>query len=472
MPITTSGVGSGINIRELVDELIASESKDKTLRFDTTEAQTLTKISAYGSLKGSLSDFRSKMAAMIENDPFAKRMMNSVMDSNKTTILDGEVSNNAQTGNFLIEVTDLALSHKLGSKDFPDQNVIVGKGVLQFHVGTTTHSIEIDQNHQTLAQIKEKINENAKSTGITASIIQSDTNAVIVFQSEKTGLANAFTVSVIDDTDADNTDNTDNAGLSQLASNHLNINQQAKNASVKIDGVTVTSSTNTIQDAIEGVTLNLLNANTNDPVILKISLNKDASTQAIKDFVASYNETLESIQKLTTFNKDDPKAAGILLGDSVARNVQNQMRRILNTSNYALPLAISSLAQMGITSDRTTGKFEIDNYKLSSAVDVNYDEIGDLFLDPKKGILLNMEEMLDSYIQNDGIIKNRTKGLNYSIDLINEQRINLERHLIHFEERLISQFIAMDTIVASLRSTSDFLSQQLDSLAEPLSFRK
>ncbi|HRE33023.1 MAG TPA: hypothetical protein PLD88_13685, partial [Candidatus Berkiella sp.] len=82
------------------------------------------------------------------------------------------------------------------------------------------------------------------------------------------------------------------------------------------------------------------------------------------------------------------------------------------------------------------------------------------------------ESTIDSYIKNDGVIKSKTNGLNKSIDLISEQRINLERHLIHFEERLLSQFIAMDSIVANLRSTSDFLKTQLDSLAEPLSFRK
>ncbi len=180
----------------------------------------------------------------------------------------------------------------------------------------------------------------------------------------------------------------------------------------------MTNSTNTISDAIEGVTLNLLNTNTLDPAQMSISLNKEAATAAIQEFVSIYNKTLESIHNLTAYNKEDPKNAGMLLGDAIARGVQNQMRRVLNTANYDLPLAISSLAQMGITSDRTTGMLQIDDYKLSTAVSKNYDDIGKLFIDKDKGILNNMESMLDSYIDNDGIIKSKTNGLNNSINLI------------------------------------------------------
>lgn len=469
MPITSSGVGSGVNIRELVDELLAAESKDKKLRFDKNEAEALTKITAFGSLKSTLSDFKDKVNSLKDTDPFASRMVSSVISSDNKTVLEAEASNSAQTGDFLIEVTKLAKSHKLSSGTFDSPTMVVGTGVIEFTVDTTVYSIEITDSDKTLQGIKDKINQSSRTTGISASLITSDSGAVLVFQAEKTGLDNAFTVAVVDDSDSND---TDNAGLSKLASNHLNISQQAQDALVKIDGVSVTSSTNTISDAIEGVTLNLLNSNTLDPVQMTISLNKEAAVAAIQEFVSIYNKTLESIHKLTAYNKEDPKNAGMLLGDAIARGVENQMRRVLNTANYDLPLGISSLAQMGITSDRTTGLLEINNYKLTSAVSKNYDDVGKLFIDNDKGILNNMESMLDSYIKNDGIIKSKTNGLNSSINLISEQRVALERHLIHLEERLLSQFIAMDSIVATLRSTSDFLKTQLDSLAEPLSFRK
>ncbi len=469
MPISSSGVGSGVNIRELVDELLAAESKDKKLRFDKNEAEALTKITAFGTLKSTLSDFKDKISSLKVNDLFASRMVSSVMSSDNKTVLEAKASNTAQTGDFLIEVTKLAKSHKLSSEIFDTPTTIVGTGFIEFTVDATVYSIEITDSDKTLQGIKDKINQNSKTTGISASLITSDSGAVLVFQAEKTGLNNAFTVAVVDDSDGND---TDNAGLSKLDSNYLTISQQAQDSLVKIDGVSVTNSTNTISDAIEGVTLTLLSTNTLDPASMKVSLNKDAAVAAIQEFVSIYNKTLESIHKLTAYNKEDPKNAGMLLGDAITRGVENHMRRVLNTANYDLPLAISSLAQMGITSDRTTGMLEIDNYKLSNAVSKNYDEIGKLFIDSDKGLLNNMESMLDSYIQNDGIIKSKTNGLNSSIHLISEQRVALERHLIHLEERLLSQFIAMDSIVATLRSTSDFLKTQLDSLAEPLSFRK
>ncbi|MGE3319256.1 MAG: flagellar filament capping protein FliD [Candidatus Berkiella sp.] len=469
MPITTSGVGSGINIRELVDELLAAESKDKKLRFDKNEAEALTKITAYGTLSSSLSELKDKVSSLKDTNPFAQRSVTTAKSTDGKTALTASASNSAQTGDFQVEVTALAKSHKLASGNFDSAATVVGTGVIEFTVGTTVYSIEITDSDNTLQGIKDKINESSKTTGIAASLITSDSGAVLVFQALETGLDKVFTVAVVGDGDSND---TDNAGLSKLASNHLTINQPGQDASVKIDGVTVTNSTNTLVDAIEGVTIDLLNMNTLDPVEMTISLNKDAATQAIIDFVNVYNSTLESIQKLTAYNKEDPKNAGLLIGDAITRSAQNQMRRVLNTSNYELPLAISSLAQMGITSDRTTGKLEVDTYKLSSAVSKNYDDVGKLFIDDDKGILNNLESTLDSYIELNGIIKTKTKGLNKSIDLISEQRVVLERHLIQLEERLLTQFIAMDSIVANLRSTSDFLKTQLDSLAEPLSFRK
>jgi len=469
MPITTSGVGSGINIRELVDELLAAESKDKKLRFDKNEAEALTKITAYGTLKSSLSDLKDKASSLMDENPFAKRSVVLDPTSDSKTVATAEASNTAQTGNFLLEVTALAKNHKLASENFSSSATIVGTGVIEFTVDTTVYSIEITESDNTLQGIKDKINQSSKTTGITASLITSDAGSVIVFQAEETGSDNIFTVAVVGDNDGNDTDNN---GLSKLASSHLTINQLGQDASLKIDGITVTNSTNTIVDAIEGVTLNLLNSNILDPVEMSITLDKDAATQAIIDFVNVYNSTLDSIQKLTAYNKEDPKNAGVLIGDAIVRSAQNQLKRVLNTSNYELPLAISSLAQMGITSDRTTGKLEVDTYKLSSAVSKNYDEIGKLFIDDEKGILNNLESTLDSYIELNGIIKNKTNGLNKSIELISEQRVSLERHLMRMEERLLTQFIAMDSIVANLRSTSDFLKTQLDSLPEPLSFRK
>ncbi|MCS5711435.1 flagellar filament capping protein FliD [Candidatus Berkiella aquae] len=468
MPITTSGVGSGINIRELVDELMAAESKDKKLRFDRNEAEALTKITAYGTLKGALSDLKDKVNSLKESNPFASRLVNSGLTTDKRTVLEAKATNTAQTGDFQIEIIALAKAHKLSSANFANSTTIVGTGMIEFQVGATTYSVEITDQDKTLQGIKNKINEVSKTTGITASLITSDSGAVLTFQADKTGLDNAFIVTVVDNDSND----TDNNGLSKLASNHLTIAQAAQNATVKIDGVTVTSETNTLTDAIEGVTLDLLGTNTLDPITMKVSLDKDAAGKAIEDFVNAYNNTLDAIKKLTAFNKEDPKNAGILIGDALTRNAQTQLRRILNTANYDLPLAVSSLTQMGISTDRITGKLEIDPYKLNSVITKNYDEIGQFFIDNENGLFNNLESTIDTYIKNDGVIKSKTNGLNKSIDLITEQRVNLERHLIHFEERLLSQFIAMDSIVANLRSTSDFLKTQLDSLAEPLSFRK
>ena len=468
MKISSTGVGSGIDVRELVDNLLEAESKDKIKKFDHDEAMTLAKITGYGTLKSTMSQFIDKINELQSINKFEMRSANATLSNNKP-IIEPTANAQASAGNYTVEVTQIALGQKSGSISFLHEYTEVGTGTLTFTTGTHEYSFDINDSNKTLEGISDTINAASGSTGITANLIATETGTRIVFSS-LTGLNNAFTVSVVDDGDANN---VDASGLSQLASPNLTLLQAPLNSLVKIDGVTIESSSNTIDHAIRGVSFDLIKTNIADPITLSIAVDVQSAQDAIVDFVMSYNEVFDSISHLTQYDRTDSKdSMGILIGDATLRSIEFQMRRVLTDVMRSQPAGFTTLSQIGITSDIYTGKLEIDDSKLADALNKNFAAVGNLFMEQEDGVLAKMEILVDNYTEVNGILQSREDGLRKSLSLVDDQRINLERHLQSLEKRLLLQFTAMDKVVAQLKSLSNFLETQLDKLPEPMMFRK
>lgn len=466
MAVTTSGLGSGIDIRQLVDDMLAAEGKSKSAKFNSDEAKVLSKITAYGTLRGVLSDFQSTLANLKSPTKFQGRIAISA-DESKYTATASAV---AAKGSYSVEVTQLAKNHKLSSAAFSNPDETVGTGTLKFKVGTVEHSFSITSADQSLKGIVKRINETSTTTGISATIVTSDVGSKIMFSSNETGENKIFTVSVVSDGDGDN---TDNLGLSRLSSDYLDITQGGSDSTVIIDGSIVTSSSNTVENAIDGVTLTLKETNIADPKLLTVNLDKNSAINSIQSFVNSYNKMIETINGLKKVGLEGAlSSSGDLVGDATLRNLEIQIRREISSAVSTGAGGVSTLAEMGITSDRYTGKLIIDNSKLTSVLDTQFDNVGTLFAKDETGVAIKLNTLFDNYLKSSGILESKTTGLNSTIAGIDEKRERLELHLQNLEKRLLSQFIAMDSIVANLKSTSDFLSQQLSSLPDPLAYKK
>ncbi len=468
MQISSAGVGSGIDVRELVDNLLEAESKDKIKKLDYDEATSLAKITGYGTLKGAMSDFLDKINELQSINKFELRSASATLANNKP-VITATASAQASAGNYSIEVSQFAFAQKSGSIDFDYEYSIVGTGTLTFTIGSAQYSFDINDSNKTLEGIHDTINAATGSTGISASLISSETGTKIVFSS-KTGINNAFTVSVSNDNDGNN---ADPSGLSRLASPNLTTLQPPQNALVKIDGVTIESNSNTIDYAIRGVSFDLISTNVGDPITLSIAVDYQSAKDAIHQFVDSYNTVFESISNLTKYDSKDSKdEMGVLIGDATLRSIEFQLRRILTDVITTQPAGYKTLSQIGITSDIYTGKLSIDDSKLTDAINNNFTAVGNLFMEKDDGVLDKMEVLVDQYVEVNGVIQSKEDGLRNSIKIITEQRISLERHLISLEKRLLAQFTAMDAVVAQLKSLSDFLETQLDKLPDPMMFKK
>lgn len=465
MSISGSGIGSGIDIRGLVDDLLKVEGEAKTNKFNADEADALAKITGFGSLKSAMSEFQSALSNLKTISNFQPRTATSA-DTDIVTVV---ATNEASPASYSVEVTQLATNHKLASTDFATSDTIVGTGDLKFHFGSTEFSISIGTESQTLSGIRDKINETSGTTGVQATIITTDSGSRLSLSSVDQGASEVFTVSVANDGDGFD---ADNAGLSQLISANLTTTTSAVDSIVLVDGATVTTSSNTLDSVIDGVTMDLVATNVGSPIDISVFLDQSAARVQVESFVSSYNTVFDTINDLTKFEDSGfESSTGVLIGDALLRSAESALRRELNNSITSIG-GFKTVAEIGITTNEITGKLQISSSKLTSALSSNFDAVGVLFADDEQGIAVRMDDVLSDFIESNGLIQSKIESLNSEIDDINDSRVSLERNLQKLESRLLSQFIAMDSIVAQLNQTSSFLTQQLESLVDPLAFKR
>ena len=455
MSISSPGIGSGIDIGSLITQLVTAEGSAKNNRLNLKEAGYQGDISAFGSLKGALSLFLTAVKDLQTEKDFQVR---SATTSNEEifTVTADESADISQYG---IEVVQLAQAHKLITTDGYASTDAIGAGTLTFAQGADSFSLSINAT-DTLTDIRDAVNAAGDNTGLTAAILNVDdgsggTEQKLVFTATFTGLDNEITVTVSDN----DLNDTDALGLSRLVNANLTETDIAKDGQIRVDNQLVSSNTNVFSSVIDGVTINAVEVGAGET--LAVSQNKTAVTDKINTFIANYNGLIDTFNALGSFDAAT-KTGGLLIGDSTLRGIQNLIRREISSSVSGLTGTFSTLAELGITTT-DSGKLTVDNDRLSTALDSNFDQVGKLFASTN-GIANTLDTVISGYIGAAGIIENRTDGLQARVDDIAEQREALDRRLISLESRLLAQFTALDTLVSSLRNQSDFLTLQLDNL--------
>lgn len=378
--ISVSGVGSGLDIEGLVTQLVAAEGQPTALRLDRKEASLQAKLSAFGTLKGGLSSFQDSLSGLKSLSNFNARTA-TVSDS---TFFTASATSEANAGIYDITVSKLAQSHKLASSAFTNSTDVVGSGTITFRFGTydpgetsftanpdaSSQSVVIDSTNNTLEGIRDAIND--ADIGVRASVINDGIGYRLLLSSASTGADNAIEVTVSDDDGND----TDASGLSQLVftttTKNLFTTVSGQDAELTIDGLAITRASNTVTEAIEGVTLNLADVGSAN---LTIELDKAGTRTAIEEFVDSFNELMATMNQLSSFNADTQEA-GTLVGDATLRTISNQIRQILGAQVGSG--LVTSLADIGITTERD-GTLQLDSTKLQNALDNNYDDMAAIF---------------------------------------------------------------------------------------------
>jgi flagellar hook-associated protein 2 len=437
--LTISGVGSGLDINGIIDSLMGVEQLPLQ-RLQQKSADYLTQISAYGQLRSDLETFQTSVAKLKSFNDLSALSATSSDES----VLTVEAGNNATVGTYDINVDFLAQAQKLGSSVVTDlDTTTIGNAGDQMTFTIGEDSFTVDIGGLTLAEIQTAINDATDNLGVSAGIVQGDANSYyLTLTAEKTGTANAMTLSF---TDSGGGSLSDPLGFTET--------QGASDAQITIDNTyTVVSDSNTITDAIQGLTINLQNTSASS-VAVNITRNPGEVSSAVQDFVSAYNNLSSSLSTLQN---------GDLSGDSAVRLIQRQVRDILGSE--ATPGGAYSYGfEVGLSFDKE-GVLSVNTTTLSDALADNLSAVSDLFADPEQGLATRLDAMISGALNSEGLINAREDGLNASIDSNNTAMERMQLRLSKVEERYRAQFTALDSLVGQLQVTSDYLTTQLASL--------
>lgn len=471
-----TGIGSGINIDDIVTASVAAEKAPKQNQIDKLESKTTTKLTSLGSLKSAVSEFQSALALL--NSPTS--FLSKSATSSNTTALSATGTASAVAGSYKIAVSQLASSSKIASAAFSGGSTTAfNTGSLNIKVGSESAlTINVDSTNNTLAGVRDAINAQGKTAGISATIVTDSQGSRLVLSSTKMGDGNDITMTgtstgtgsgsledlTFPSATLDPNDFVTTADYDKAVAKAGKTISTAQSAKLTIDGLDVVSDSNTIDKAIDGVSIKLTGTTETDkPLTLTVADNTTAVKTNVQNFVTAYNKmmsTINSLTKVTTVANSDPVVAG-LAGDSTARALVSSVRNELVSAQSGTG-SISALASLGITT-KQDGSLEVNSTKLDKAVTENYEGVAAYFTGDD-GLANRLSTKLKPYTDGGGILEQRTTALTNTITSLDKQQEDLDLRMTALQTRLYKQYNAMDALVSQLSTTSDSLASQLDSL--------
>jgi len=463
--LSFTGIGSGLQVSEIVDALVGAERTPFESRLLNKERTLTTDISAVGALKSAVEAVQESIASLADEENYQQRAA-----SGADSFISLTSSKEASVGSYAIEVNALASEHKLSSSAFTDSEP-VGEGTLTLSSGSNSFDITTSAT-DTLADIRDAINDSTDNDSVVATIITGDSGQHLVLSSKETGLANAITITANDVSDGNN---TDNAGLSRLAYQPDNLQpnfatnmtevEAAADAQIIIDGtLTASSATNTFTNVIDGIDITAKKIHTvdDDTSNINVSENNNNINAGLTSFVESYNELFSLSNNLGGVTEG---GAGPMVGDSLLRGLMGKLRQELSSSFDAGNGTSLSLSELGVRSDRY-GVLSLDSEDLNAFIDSNVDGVQQFFVgsDSTEGFASSMDELMNFYTSSDGLIQNRIDSRTEQLDRLDDDRVAFAFKMENLEARLLSQYNSMDLLVANLNSTSSYIQAQLDNM--------
>jgi flagellar hook-associated protein 2 len=478
--VAVTGTGSGLDIDGLVASLVAAERVPAETQLNAREAEITGLTTSFSSAKSAVSDFEAAASKLALASTFSQ-FTSSSSDSTKATI---SATSSASLGSYQLSVSSLATAQTLASGNFSATTDVLGTGTLNIALGTPVYtgsvpdtyssftqassvSITIDSSNNTLAGIRDAIN--SANAGVNASILKNGDNYQLFLVSESAGAANSMSISVSGDSSGTDTDAN---GLSQLvysaSANQLQQYAAGSNASFSINGLSVSSSSNTVTDIIDGVTLNLLST-TSSAITIDVKTDTDAIVADVQTFVDKYNAYAALFTDLTKYDATSGKA-GALQGDSTARSVMSQIRSELGKSVTGLTGSYTSLIDLGISIDKS-GVMSFAQSTFKTAFAAAPIEVTGVFASTTvsgtavEGVAEKLETLMEGYlVSTTGIFDSRISSLNTQLTAITDDRADLVRRMQSLEDRYFAQLNAMDSLLAEIETTGDFLTQQFEAM--------
>lgn len=432
-----SGIASGIDTDALIQQLLAIERRPLVYMEDQIKRLQL-QSDGLRDVNTRMSNLETKLSSLVSLSTFnAKAVKSSDEDVAKAT-----AGPSAAVGTYEVVVTKLAKAHRIASDDLEaDPSDDLGlSGTFTINGKQVTISSGMSLN-----DIRDAINQ--AGAGVRATVIGS----TLVLESEESGADHAM--ELVDSAEGV----LKSLGLLDDGDSVKHVLQEAQDAEFSINGVNLTRSSNTISDAVQGVSFTLTGEGT---ATITIEQNVDGAFDAIKAFVEQYNSVQTFINSITAKGE-------VLQGNSTILRLQSSLYSLVSGFVSAPADAkYRSLAQIGITVGRN-GNLSIDESALRKALEENPDEVRALFAatadkDGYDGVAVRLRDFVRAYTQSGtGILASQGNSYREQMDALRESMERFEERLKLREQALRRQFTEMERVLASMQNLSNALAGQI-----------
>lgn len=432
MGITIGGIGT-LPIEDLIYAQLYSERLPKETQWKRQEDQNSALITAYRDTQSAVNKLRT-----------AAEKLDSARELNKTTVVAGDdkilsasVNGTTASGNYEFDVTQMAQIGREkvvfdGSDKVPqDQTLTLTYGGKDFNVDVKAGS--------SLEDVAAQINGDKNNPGVKAAVVREDGEKYsLVISGKDTGKDNAVKVK------------------STVTSTSVNELQKASDALLKMGSLTFSSKNNKFENIIDGISIE---AKQVGKTTVSVKPDNDGTKEAVKSFVAAYNELVDTIDKhskateVTDADGKKRKKPGALGGDSMTRGMMSQLRNSLGQVYDG-----KTLSMLGIKTDRQ-GKLEVDDEKLTKAINEDPESISTVFLgaDGKSGLMQGITSNLKDFKTSGGNFSTRIDRLEQEQKKIGQDREDLDARLKIREQSLRDYYAKMDKMISSMSQTQNML---------------
>jgi flagellar hook-associated protein 2 len=466
--ITSSGLGSGLDVSSIISQLMTIEKQPLNV-LKKEETSINAKISSFGKIQSALSTLRDKSAAFSTTGLWG-RTTSTLADASVATVTSVSGQNGA-AGAHALQVDVLAAAQTVSSAAFSSSAAVLSEGTLTIDLGawssgtppavftakagTSGVTVSIGSGDTSLASVRDKIN--AANAGVTAGIVTDTSGARLTLRSTATGEENGFRISVSETTN----DGNANTGLSALTydagalSSPMALSQSARNARAVVNGIAITSASNTLDGVVEGLSIKL-NKTTTSPVEMSVVSDYTDLKTKINEFIAGYNGLIDQIKTETKYDAET-KVAGKLQADRTAVGLQSKMQALLHEEFSGTGAgALKRLSDMGV-SINATGRLELSATKLDAAL-VNPSQVKELLYGgtsattAQTGFMKRFRTFADAAQGTDGPLESRTATLKGQLRRNTDRQSTLDLRYQSVEDRLRKQYDALDQRMSNINA--------------------
>ena len=369
------GVGSGLNTTELIQALVEADTVAASENLNNLEENAKAKISAFSILKSNLKDFKDIVKEIQSQQQYG--FIGQTSDATVAT-LTATGSKAGSTINSSVTVSTLASSHSLTGPTYSSPTATVGARTLTINFGTWSadptagggqsftsngqDQIQVTTSSSaTLVDLRDLINttvtdsDNDGQKDVNASIIYDGTNYMLMLKSQS-GASYEMKVSDSNASPVYAYDATDGAQLTQRVA--------GTDSAFTVDGISMTRSSNSVDDLFDGFTLDLKKTS---GTAIRVSSEVDLSSvqTLVEGYVGTYNEVMESLKAMGANDQVDPENDGALIGDSTLREIMRELREMSSTAIGGYEGGPYYLSYLGVATERD-GSLSFDRTKLET----------------------------------------------------------------------------------------------------------